>query len=152
MAQPLVSDELWSVVAPLLPEHPPQPRGGRPWVGDRVCLAGIIFVLRTGIPWESFPSEMGCCGMTLLNRLRQWHKAGVWEALHRTLLARLRGADKLDFSRVVVDSSSVRAVHGGEKRGPARRTGASGAPSTTWSPTRGASRSRRSSPGPTATT
>ena len=53
MAEPLVSDPLWALVAPLLPERPPRPRGGRPPLDDRKVLEGIVFVLRTGIPWAS---------------------------------------------------------------------------------------------------
>src|SRR5215211_9186256 len=122
MPKLLVPDELWELIEPILPKHEPSPKGGKPRVEDRVCLTGILFVLKTGIPWEDFPCEMGCCGMTLWNRLDEWRRAGVWDALHRLLLDRLRGEDAIDFSRVVVDSSSVRAVHGGKKRG---RTAAS---------------------------
>lgn len=116
MAKPLVDDELWSVVRPLLPPHGRRPKGGKPPADDRACLTGILFVLKTGIAWEDFPCEMGCCGMTLLNRLRQWQRAGVWDALHRLMLDKLRAAGGIDFSRVIVDSSSVRAMHGGKKR------------------------------------
>src|ERR1043165_8933838 len=70
MSKPLVTDELWGIVEPLLPKHDPIPKGGRPRVSDRVCFTGLLFVLKTGIPWEDFPCEMGCCGMTLLNRDR----------------------------------------------------------------------------------
>ena len=152
MAKPLVPDELWALVEPLLPKHEPSPKGGHPRVDDRVCLTGILFVLKTGIPWEDFPREMGCCGMTLWNRLGQWRAAGVWDRLHRLLLDELRGADAIDFPRVVVDSSSVRAVHGGEKRGPAPWTAARTGPNTTSWSTPAASHWRRSSPQPTATT
>src|SRR5690242_6231315 len=119
MAKPLVDDELWSVVEPLLPEHPPRPKVGKPPADDRVCLTGILFVLKSGIAWEDFPCEMGCCGMTLLNRLRQWQRAGVWDAMHRVMLDRLRAAGGIDLSRVIVDSGSIRAMHGGKKRGRA---------------------------------
>ena len=135
MAKPLVPDELWSLVGPLFPKHEPSPKGGHPRVPDRVCLTGIVFVLKTGIAWEDFPCEMGCCGMTLLNRLREWQRAGVWQAAHELLLAELRGADLIDFSRVVVDASFVRAMHGGKKRGRAPWTAANAGPSTTWSST-----------------
>lgn len=132
MAKPLVDDELWSAVQPLVPQHRPHPKGGKPPVPDRVCLSGILFVLKTGIAWEDFPCEMGCCGMTLLNRLRQWNKAGVWQAMHRLMLDKLRSAGKIDLSRVIVDSASIRAIHGGKKRGPALWTAEKQVPSTTW--------------------
>jgi transposase len=90
MAKPLVSDDLWAVVAPLLPTEPPKPKGGRPRVPDRAVLTGIIFVLKSGIPWEMLPQELGCgSGMTCWRRLRDWHVAGVWDRLHQTLLDRL---------------------------------------------------------------
>src|SRR3712207_4304568 len=126
MAKLLVTDGLWALVEPLLPRHEPSPRGGKPRVPDRVCLTGILFVLKTGIR-----REMGCCGMTLWNRLDEWRRAGAWDALHRLLLDHLRGADRIDFSRVVVDSSHVRAPAGGKKRGRAPWTAAAPGPSTT---------------------
>jgi len=152
MAKPLVPDDLWEIIEPLLPKHEPSPKGGKPRVEDRVCLTGILFVLKTGIPWEDFPCEMGCCGMTLWNRLDEWREAGVWQRIHEVLLAKLRGAGEIDFGRVVVDSGSVRAVHGGKKRDPAPPTAARRAPSTTWRSTPAASPWRRPSPRPTATT
>jgi transposase len=120
MAKPLVSDELWTRIEPLLPERsPPSAKGGRPPVENRAALTGILFVLKTGIPWEDLPQEMRCgCGMTCWRRLRDWQQAGVWEKLHVLLLAELRAADKIDWSRAAVDSSSVRAVGGGEETGP----------------------------------
>ena len=133
MAKLLVTDELWTLIEPLLPVHVPSPKGGKPRTPDRVCLTGILFVLKTGIPWEDFPHEMGCCGMTLWNRLAEWMEAGVWEKLHRLLLGELRKADQLDLEYVVVDSSSVRAMHGGKKRDRAPWIGQNRGPSTTWS-------------------
>jgi len=113
MAQPLVTDGLWAVIEPLLAKRAPRPKGGRPMVADRAALTGILFVLKTGIPWEYLPQEMGCgSGMTCWRRLRDWQRAGVWDRLHRVLLDRLRGTDQLDWSRAAVDSASVRAVGG----------------------------------------
>jgi transposase len=131
MAQLLVRDDLWELVEPLLPKFARGPKGGHPPVDNRVCLTGILFVLKTGIPWEDFPQEMGCSGMTLWNRLADWNKAGVWQQIHGLMLSKLRAADKIDFSRVIVDSSSVRAVHGGKKQAPAPLTAARPAPSIT---------------------
>ena len=153
MAKPLVPDELWEVVRPMLPPHRRRPgRRGRPPADDRAALGGILFVLKTGIPWEDFPCEMGCCGMTLWNRLDEWRRAGVWDALHRLLLDELRGAEAIDFSRVVVDSSSVRAVHGGKKRDRAPWIAARTDRNITWRSTPTASRWHARSPRPTATT
>ena len=116
MAKPILPDELWEVIEPLLPAEPPKPKGGRPRIPDRACMTGILFVLRTGIPWEYLPQEMGCgSGMTCWRRLRDWQEAGVWEKVHRALLDRLGGADQIDFSRAVADSASVRALLGGRK-------------------------------------
>ena len=60
MAKELVTDELWEVIEPLLPKEAPKPNGGRPRVDDRATLTGILFVLKSGIPWEMLPKEMGC--------------------------------------------------------------------------------------------
>ena len=120
MAKPLVCDELWKRIEPLIPKRQsPTEKGGRPPVEDRAALTGILFVLKTGIPWEYLPQEMGCgSGMTCWRRLRDWQAAGVWDRLHEVLLAELNAADKIDWSRAAVDSGSIRAVGGGEKTGP----------------------------------
>jgi transposase len=119
MAKPLLPDDLWEQIRPLLPPHPPRPRGGRPPLEDRKTLMGILFILKTGIPWEYLPAEMGCgSGMTCWRRLRDWYSAGVWDRIHRVLLNGLRQAKKIDFSRFLVDAIHVRAVGGGSPTGP----------------------------------
>jgi transposase len=110
MSKPLVPDELWEIVKPLLPPEPPKPRGGRPRVPDRACLTGIIFVLKTGIPWEYLPQELGCG--SCWRRLRDWEEAGVWHRLHQVLLEQLDGAGRIDWSRASLDSASVPAKRG----------------------------------------
>jgi len=100
MAKELLTDELWEIVEPLLPPKPPKPRDGRPRLPNRPALTGIVFVLKTGMPWEMLPKEMGCgSGSTCWRRLRDWQEAGVWHRLHRTLLDRLGEADEIDWSR-----------------------------------------------------
>lgn len=133
MAKPLVDDALWNMIRPLLP--PLKPRRfrfpGRKRLDDRKVLTGILFVLRSGIPWEMLPKEMGCgSGMTCWRRLRDWQRAGVWQKLHEAMLAKLREADAIDWSRAVVDSASVRAVLGGRKPARILRIGANPAPNT----------------------
>ncbi len=152
MARVLVDAGLWTLIEPVLPAWKPSPKGGQPRRGDRLCLTGILFVLKTGIPWEDFPQEMGCCGMTLWNRLHEWQQAGVWQRIHRVLLDQLQEADAIDWSRAAVDSASVRAVGGARKQAPIRRIGVSRARNITSSRMPRARRSPRPSPGPTAMT
>lgn len=121
MAKPLLPDELWELIRPLLP--PPKPRRfrypGRKPLDDRQALTGILFVLKTGIPWEDLPAEMGCgSGMSCWRRLRDGPAAGVWYALHQRLLTPLDNAGKIDGSRGAVASTFARAFGGVEGRGP----------------------------------
>src|SRR5215213_475827 len=117
MAKPLLPDELWARVEPLLP--PPKPRRfrfpGRKPLDDRRALTGILFVLRTGLRWNDLPLELGCgSGSACRKRLQKWARLGVWDRLHRLLLAELDDAGRIDWSRAAVDSSSFRALGGGE--------------------------------------
>jgi transposase len=119
MARPLLPDELWELIEPRLPKWTPSPKGGQPPVSDRNVLTGILFVLKTGIPWEDLPCEMNCgCGMTCWRRLRDWQTDGTWDKIHKVLLDRLRGAGTIAWSRALIDSSFVRAASGGEATGP----------------------------------
>lgn len=114
MAKPILSDELWERIAPLLPPEKPKPNGGRPQVPNRAALTGILFVLRTGLPWEMLPQEMGCgSGMTCWRRLRDWHEAGVWQRLFEMLLKELHESNRIDWERACLDSASYRAKKGG---------------------------------------
>src|SRR5688572_30614640 len=137
MRRELVTEELWSALEPLIPPEAPKSRGGRPRVPDRVALTGIIFVLRTGIPWEYLPKQFGCSGMTCWRRVRDWARAGVWHRLHTVLLERLEAAGKIDWSRASLDSVSMPAKRGEvstRTSAQIRWIGASPVPSATcWS-------------------
>ena len=132
MAKPLLPDELWAIIGPLLPPQVPSTKGGRPPVAHRAALTGILFVLKTGIGWEDLPAEMGCgSGMTCWRRLRDWQADGTWEKVHAVLLGRLAYARRINWSRCAIDSASVRAVLGGPGSGRALRTVGRRAASTT---------------------
>src|SRR2546425_12176259 len=119
MAAALLPDTLWDLVEPLLPIPPRLPQGGRPRVSDRACLTGIVFVLRSGIPWQMLLQELGCrSGMTCWRRLRDWQQAGVWDLIHFAPLDWLARDDQVDWSRAVVDRCSLRAGVGGGETGP----------------------------------
>lgn len=127
-AATLVPDSLWHLIEPLLPAPVPKFRGGRPRLSDRSCLTGIVFVLRSGIPRQMLPKELGCgSGMSCWRRLRDWQQAGVWDLIHFALLNWLSRENQVDWSCAVIDSCSVRAVFGGRKQGRIRRIGLSAA-------------------------
>jgi transposase len=108
-----IPDDLWRQIRSFLPVQPPRPRGGRPRVPDRDALAGILFVLRTGIAWEHLPQRFGCgSGMTCWRRMREWQQAGVWPKIRHVLEGAIEDADTIDWGR-----AWVRAV----RTRPARR-------------------------------
>ncbi len=110
-----ISDGLWERVAPLIPARQRRARyPGRKAIDDRLVLNGILHVLHTGIAWTDLPAEYGYgSGVTCWRRLRDWQRAGVWEALHQRLLVELNAAGAIDWSRAAVDGSHVRALLGG---------------------------------------
>jgi transposase len=121
MAKPLVSDELWARIEPLLP--PEKPRhfrfpGRRP-IDRRKVLTGIVFVLETGIAWDDRPAELGWgCGRTCREALAAWQRAGIWDRLHEVLLDELGDRGLIDWSRALIDSATSKAPKGGELTGP----------------------------------
>lgn len=141
MARQWVTDELWDGIEPLLPPEPPKPKGGRPRIPDRRCLMGILFVLRTGCIWNDLPAELGCGdGTTCWRRFHAWTEAGLWPAVWQRVLAALGRKGRVDLSRALVDSSSMRAVFGGRTRGQTPQTAGKTAANGISSPTRAVSR------------
>src|SRR5258708_19615712 len=130
MSKRLVSDRRGELVGRVLAVERPKRKGGRPRIPDRAALTGILFVLKSGIPWEMLPQELGCgSGMTCWRRLRDWQHAGVWDLTQFVLLNWLARDGQIDWSHAVVDSCSVRAVFGGRKLGRIRPIELNGAAS-----------------------
>ena len=78
-----------------------------------MALNGILFVLRTSIPWEELSQKLGFgSGITCWRWLRQWRAARGWHRLHLLLLAQLRSTGRLDFSRASLDAASVPCPQG----------------------------------------
>jgi transposase len=125
-------------VEPLLPLTP------RPWYGgrrrtipDRNCFAAIVYMVRTSTPWRLLPArELGCGSpATCWRRLTEWAKAGLFTQLHLEVLDRLGVDGELEWSRVSVDTMSVRARRWGIMLAQIPSIVASPAPSSTWSAT-----------------
>lgn len=154
MAKPILDDKLWKILEPLLPLPKKRRKRfpGRKPIDHRRALCAILFVLKTGLPWEHLPKELGWgSGMTAWRRLHAWQRRGIWQRIHEALLAHLQEADQIDWSRAIVDASSVRAVHGGKKLDPIRRIAANPAANITCLPMPTAFRSPPRSPRPTTT-
>src|SRR2546425_13299503 len=101
MPKTILCDGLWKRLEPLLPK-PRENRhvqfAGRKPSEPRRILTGILFVLRTGIPWRWLPATSDFpCGQTCRGYLRQWHKAGTWQSIFEMLLAELQATHKIDW-------------------------------------------------------
>ena len=134
MVDDLVPDELWAIVEPLLP-LPPRPwyGGRRRTIPDRNCFAAIVYMVRTSTPWRLLPAQGLGCGSpaTCWRRLTEWAKAGVFDQLHLEVLDRPGVDGGLEWSRVSVDTMSVRARRGGIMLAQIPSIVASPAPSST---------------------
>lgn len=112
-----VSDALWNWVRPLLPEQVNTHRfgGGRPRVGDRLCLNGVLFVLRTGCQWKALDATGICSGSTAHRRFQQWRKTGVFRRLFERSLQDYDELKGVDWSFLSLDGSMTKAPLGGGK-------------------------------------
>lgn len=134
-SQPLkwrVSDALWGRLGPLLSDPPRRFRyPGRSRYPARACLEGILYVLYTDTPWLEVPyRELGLpSGETCRRRLEEWSQRGLLEAALRVLQEHLEAAERLDWSRVIVDASLVEAKKGA-RRSRARSAGRPAAATT----------------------
>jgi transposase len=109
---------LWNEIESLFPKHVQSPEGGRHPKTDRAVLTAILFVLKTGIAWEDLPLDaFDCSYKTCKRRLEFWSERGLWQRIQELFLAKLRGSDGHDWSRILVDCSLVKAPLGGPKRG-----------------------------------
>lgn len=106
-----ISDDLWNRIKPFLPEHPPQPKGGRPWADDRECLEGILWVLRTGAPWQDVPVDLPS-GSSCWRRLYLWTSEGCLDQIQQRLVEDLDEMGNLDLSELIVDATFIRAKKG----------------------------------------
>ncbi len=106
----LVPDELWAVVAPLLP--PPKPRshgGGMTPINDRAVFAAVAYVVTTGCAWRHLPPVFGVSKATAHRRFVAWTEAGLWPRIQAAAPARLADRCVLDWSCAVVDGATGRS-------------------------------------------
>jgi transposase len=122
MANVILPDKLWQRLEPLLPKQRRNRQvqfAGRKPSEPRRIVTGILFVLKTGVPWHALPATSDFpSGYTCRRKLRQWHKRGIWKKFLEGLLAELQSQKGIDWRRAVVDSSAIPAPSGGQKTGP----------------------------------
>lgn len=131
-----LTDDQWERLAPLLP--PQRPRTGRPAKDHRTVLNGILWILRTDVPWRDLPDRYGSW-QTVYSRFRRWQQAGVWEQVLVALQTEAAFDGILDDSLAMIDGTNVRAhqqAAGARKKGASTRTsdaaGAAGAANSIW--------------------
>jgi transposase len=102
----VLSDEVWARIEPLLP--PVKGPMGPPFRPHRPVVEGVIYRLRTGIPWRDLPAEFGAW-QTVHRRHLRWSTDGTWDRVLAAVQAAADAGGELDW-RVSVDSTIVR-VH-----------------------------------------
>jgi transposase len=103
-----MSYEMWKFIEPLLPPHA---REGKPRADDRQTIDAILYVLKTGLPWNDLPNEYGD-DVTAWRRLRDWEELGVWKRIMDTLVAKGYSMDIVDMDSLSVDSDTIPAKKG----------------------------------------
>jgi transposase len=108
---PLLKDDQWKKIEPLLPKTAPGKKGGRPWQDTRQALEGILWVLKTGARWrdlpDAYPSPSTCW-----RRLKLWEEMGIWLDVWRALLSQLDEKQYLDWEETIADGSFAPAKKG----------------------------------------
>jgi transposase len=115
-----VTDDEWERLAPLLPAMTPR-RGGR-WRDHRQVLNGILFRVRSGVPWRDLPERYGPWE-TVYKRFARWPTDGTWARIEAALPTQADGAGELDW-HAQIDSTVVRAHQhaAGARQGGSRRS------------------------------
>ena len=101
-----LTDEQWARLQPLLPAR--KPKTGKPNIDHRRIINGILWILRTGAPWDDLPRRYGKRG-TVSSRYYRWRKRGIWDRIFAALQAQAERDGGLDWTLHFVDSTVVRA-------------------------------------------
>lgn len=117
--EPMLTDEQWAKIEPLIPKTPKNPKGGRPPSDDRECLEGILWILRSGARWKDLPEQYPHYS-TCHRRLQAWHEAGVIKEVWRAFLSELDHDGILDWEEAFVDATFIPAKKGARRSGKQR--------------------------------
>lgn len=114
-----ISDELWSVLEPLLPVRINKHRfgGGRPRVPDRACADAIFYVLRTGCQWAALDQTELVAHSTAHDRFQEWVSEGVFLKLWKAGVECFDDLKGIDWTWLSMDGAMTKAPLGGEDTG-----------------------------------
>jgi transposase len=101
-----LTDEQWERLKPLLP--PQKPATGRPSKDHRTVINGMLWIMRTGAPWEDLPESYGS-HKTVSSRFYRWRKAGIWDKILAEVQKDADTKGQVEWELHFVDSSIVRA-------------------------------------------
>lgn len=102
----------WRHLKPHLPPRREHTKGGRPFVDDKACLLGIVWVLRTGGRWRDLPSEVGVSYCSCWRRHVEWTASGAFAAAWKGALAELERRRPKAAREGAIDALFVRAKKG----------------------------------------
>lgn len=107
-----LTDAQWQAIKQFIPDDPVREDGrGRRWGEQRRAMDGILWILRTGAPWQDLPVRYGASS-TVHRRFQNWRKAGVLEAVLRGLARDLHERGGFDLSECFIDGSFSAAKKG----------------------------------------
>ncbi len=110
-----LTDAQWKVIEKFIPpDQMREDRRGRPWSDRRAGFNGILWILRTGAPWQDLPARYGAY-QTVHRRFQAWRKAGVIEAVLQGLARDLHKRGRLDLRECFLDGSFAAAKKGALK-------------------------------------
>jgi len=129
-----LTEAMWEKLEPLLPRLPKGKKGGRPWVDNRRCLEGILWVLKTGASWQDLPDEYPSPS-TCWRRMRLWAEIGLWQEIWQVILGELDEKGRLKWEETFADGSFASAKKGAT--GSGKPSGARARSGWLWSTARG---------------
>jgi len=107
-----MTDKQWNVVEPILPEDRVRPDGrGRPWSDRRQTLNGMLWILRTGAPWQDLPERYGSPA-TVHRRFQAWVRDKVLEKILLAIAQDLKDRGGWDLRECFIDGTFVPAKKG----------------------------------------
>jgi transposase len=116
-----LDDRDWSQIRRWIPRDEfARSKPGRPFRHPRDVLDGIVWVLRTGAPWNTLPEKYPPY-QTCHRRMQRWVRIGLLRGILRRIAARMRRGGRLDLREAFIDGTHAGAKRAGALVGKTRR-------------------------------